>query len=175
MPRKSPRLAPAAPRTPRAAGRRRGLGHRLASLVAGWLARLGQPASGSQDRLQQLLFPAGGPPSGRAQWRAFRARTLAEANRLLAAGEPAEARSLLCRALLTDPDHVPYQKLLHRAIEKKQQSSEGDPAEAGRNDADGALKQDLLRIEAFIARVDELESVLNEAGVPDVGRRTSTP
>jgi hypothetical protein len=70
---------------------------------------------------------------------------------------------------------VPYQKLLHRAIEKKQQSGEGDPAEAGRNDADGALKQDLLRIEAFIARVDELESVLNEAGVPDVGRRTSTP
>jgi hypothetical protein len=111
-------------------------------------------------------LPGGGRKRTLQEWRDLRKSIVAEVKAHLAQHQPVQAIKKLTRALLEDPQHPPYHRLLKRAVEQRRQRS----IRAGRKDPWADLPRDLrqeaLQLEAFTAYVDELEQLFDKAGLP---------
>ncbi|MFN5195325.1 MAG: hypothetical protein ACK5E6_13030, partial [Cyanobacteriota bacterium] len=116
--------------------------------------------------LQRLLFAPGEPPRRRSEWKDLRRRTTARAAALLEHDKPIVAIRLLARALLADPRHEPYQQLLTQAIELREQRRSDRPDDSLLAISSGQQRQDVLDLERFISQVDELEQLVQKAGLP---------
>lgn len=161
---------PAMPGTPRRNGQSRPQPGMLGRLIRG-LRRLtsgGSLAAGMAQRrhLQRLLFAPGEPPRRRSEWKDLRRRTTARAAALLEHDKPIVAIRLLARALLADPRHEPYQQLLTQAIELREQRRSDRPDDSLLAISSGQQRQDVLDLERFISQVDELEQLVQKAGLP---------
>ncbi|MEB3266023.1 MAG: hypothetical protein VKN13_05345 [Cyanobacteriota bacterium] len=126
----------------------------------------GTTAQARQRRLRRLLMGAKPLPATAAQWREQRQQTLRQAKLMLAGHKPLKAIQLLTRAQLMDPDHAPYQSLLTKAIELREQRRGGKGRSGLMDQAEGPLRQQVLELEAFIASVEELERLVERAGFP---------
>jgi hypothetical protein len=96
-----------------------------------------------------------------------------QAKRLIAAGKPASAIRLLTRALLEDPQHTRYHELLTDAAtlrRVKRNKRNGDPLVDLHRD----IKPFALQLDAFGAYVEELEKMLDDAGVPKLPNSAPT-
>ena len=122
----------------------------------------------AQARGARALLGGLGQKRTLAQWKELRRRTTAEVKAHLAEEQPVPAIKKLTRALLEDPQHPAYHELLKKAVEQRRRRR----IKAGRKDpwADlpKDLKQEALQLEAFSAYVDELEQLLDKAGVPQL-------
>ena len=84
----------------------------------------------------------------------------------LEAQEPIPAIKKLTLALLEDPEFQPYHDLLGKAVEQRHarrlKPGQPDPWASMPND----LRAEAVKLEAFSVYVKELETLLDEAGVP---------
>lgn len=151
--------------------RRRSLWARL----RGWLSRLFRWRRKTAEPTQ----PANKAAAALSRLRRRKARTLAEWKELrhgtstavqahLDAQEPIPAIKKLTLALLEDPQHEPYHELLRKAVEQRHvrrlKPGEPDPWASMPND----LRAETVKLEALSTYVDELESLLDQAGVPSL-------
>ena len=149
--------------------RRRSLWARL----RGWLSRLftrrrktaepTQPANKAAAALGRLRRRKS---RTLAEWKELRQRTSTAVKAHLKAQEPIPAIKKLTLALLEDPQHEPYHELLRQAVEQRHRRrlkpGEQDPWAAMPHD----LRAEAVKLEALSTYVDELESLLDQAGVP---------
>lgn len=142
-----------------------------------WWGR-GQTSKARQRRLHQLLLGPVALPATQAQWRELRQRNMRQAKVLMGANKPLRAVQLLTRAQMVDPDHAPYNALLIKAIELREQRRGGKGRSGLMDQAQGPLRQQVLELEAFIATVEEIEHLVERAGYPPLKRsvepRTAT-
>jgi hypothetical protein len=101
-----------------------------------------------------------------AEWKELRRRTAGEVKAHLAEQQPLPAIRKLSRALLEDPQHQAYHNLLAEAVQQRHQRR----LKPGRRDpwADlpAKLQRQALELEAFSAYVQELERLIDKAGIP---------
>jgi len=95
-----------------------------------------------------------------------RSATRATVRGHLEAQEPIPAIKKLTLALLEDPEFQPYHDLLGKAVEQRHarrlKPGQPDPWASMPND----LRAEAVKLEAFSVYVKELETLLDEAGVP---------
>jgi len=100
------------------------------------------------------------------QWKQVRSATRATVRGHLEAQEPIPAIKKLTLALLEDPEFQPYHDLLGKAVEQRHarrlKPGQPDPWASMPND----LRAEAVKLEAFSVYVKELETLLDEAGVP---------
>jgi hypothetical protein len=100
------------------------------------------------------------------QWKAHRSDTRAAVRAHLEAKKPVPAIKALTLALLEDPEFETYHNLLAKAAEQQHQQQlkpgEADPWASMPKD----LRAEVVKLEAFTAYVNELEALLDQAGVP---------
>ena len=107
------------------------------------------------------------------QWKNVRSTTRAAVRAQLEANQPIAAIKKLTLALLEDPEFQPYHDLLCKAAEQRhvRRLKPGDP------DPWASMPKDLLseaiKMEAFSVYVNELEELLDQAGVPKSGAPAS--
>lgn len=112
-----------------------------------------------------LLLPDATKSRSRSELKKRRLDLVGKAKRLIADGKPAGAIELLTRALLEDPQHSRYHELLSDAAtlrRLKRNKGKGDPLADLHRD----IKPLALQLDAFGAYVDELEQLLDKAGIP---------
>jgi hypothetical protein len=101
-----------------------------------------------------------------AEWKQLRRRTTTLVKAHLAEQQPIPAIKKLTLALLEDPQHEPYHELLRQAVEQRHRRR----LKPGEQDPWGVMAKDLraevVKLEALSAYVDELEHLLDQAGVP---------
>ncbi len=101
-----------------------------------------------------------------AEWKQLRRLTTTLVKAHLAEQQPIPAIKKLTLALLEDPQHEPYHELLRQAVEQRHRRR----LKPGEQDPWGVMAKDLraevVKLEALSAYVDELELLLDEAGVP---------
>jgi hypothetical protein len=152
---------------------------RVVTAPVSWLRRRQSPA---RQRLMSRLSVIPGPsPAKRGvdEWKRLRKLTVSEVKKNIDEGQPVSAIRKLCRALLEDGQYPPYLDLLRQAAvlrrQRKGVSSKQDPL-AGflGEDRDAAMQ-----LEAFIAYVQEVDTVLSKAGVrsyaPPIAKRDRPP
>ena len=124
----------------------------------------------SESPLAQIGAAAKRTPD---QWKNIRSTTRAAVRAQLEANQPIAAIKKLTLALLEDPEFQPYHDLLCKAAELRhtRRLKPGDP------DPWASMPKDLLaeaiKIEAFAVYVNELEELLDQAGVPKTGAAES--
>lgn len=100
------------------------------------------------------------------QWKAHRSYTRAAVRAHLEAREPIPAIQKLTLALLQDPEFETYHNLLAKAAEQRHlellKPGEDDPWASMHKD----LRTEVVKLEAFTLYVNQLEAMLDEAGVP---------
>lgn len=113
----------------------------------------------------QLLLPGASKPRSHSQQKQRRRDLSGQAKQLLADGKPAAAIRLLTQALLEDPNHKRYHELLSEAATLRRirrNKRKADPlAELHRE-----IRPMAFQLDAFSAYVEELEQLLDKAGVP---------
>ncbi len=144
-----------------------GWGRPVQALInwAGLSRRNGKGAGAKPPRRPKLLTSQGHKRS-LAEWKELRRRTAAEAKAHLREQQPLPAIRKLCRALLEDPQHQPYHALLAEAVQQRRQRR----LKPGRRDPWLDLPEELqkqaLQLEAFGAYVQEIEQLVDKAGIP---------
>ncbi len=118
-----------------------------------------------QRRLREQLFPKAHVPGNLKEWKALRQANLSKARAFLEDNKPIPAIHLLGRALLTDPDHGPYQSLIKRAIQEREKRRGRDAVASLLESSDAELRDQVLCLEMFHTTVNELERLLDKAGV----------
>jgi hypothetical protein len=101
-----------------------------------------------------------------AEWKELRRRNTTAVRAHLDAQEPIPAIKKLTLAILEDPQHEAYHDLLRKAVEQRHRRrlSHGDEDPWAGMAKD--LRAEVVKLEALSAYVDELERLLDEAGVP---------
>jgi hypothetical protein len=120
----------------------------------------------------QLLLPDATKSRSRSELKKRRLDLVGRAKRLIADGKPAAAIQLLTKALLEDPQHARYHELLSDAAtlrRLKRNKRSGDPLADLHRD----IKPLALQLDAFGAYVEELEQLLDKAGIPPVDAKNS--
>lgn len=101
-----------------------------------------------------------------AEWKELRRRNTTAVRAHLDAQEPIPAIKKLTLAILEDPQHEAYHDLLRKAVEQRHRRrlnhGDEDPWAGMAKD----LRAEVVKLEALSAYVDELERLLDEAGVP---------
>jgi hypothetical protein len=100
------------------------------------------------------------------EWKELRRRNTTAVRAHLDAQEPIPAIKKLTLAILEDPQHEAYHDLMRKAVELRHRrrisNAEDDPWSGMAKD----LRAEVVKLEALSAYVDELEHLLDEAGVP---------
>jgi len=100
------------------------------------------------------------------QWKQLRSATRSAVRGHLEAQKPILAIKKLTLALLDDPEFQPYHDLLGKAVEQRHarrlKPGQPDPWASMPKD----LRAEAVKLEAFSVYVKELETLLDEAGVP---------
>jgi len=125
----------------------------------------------SKPALAQLGKAAQRTPE---QWKQLRSATRAAVRGHLEAQQPIAAIKKLTLALLEDPEFQPYHDLLGRAVEQRHarrlKPGQPDPWASMPKD----LRAEAMKLEAFSVYVKELETLMDEAGVPACTAPAST-
>jgi hypothetical protein len=119
-----------------------------------------------------LLLPDATKSRTRSELKKRRLSLVGRAKRLIADGKPAAAIQLLTKALLEDPHHARYHELLSDAAtlrRLKRNKRSGDPLADLHRD----IKPLALQLDAFGAYVEELEQLLDKAGIPPMDSKNS--
>jgi hypothetical protein len=107
------------------------------------------------------------------QWKNVRSTTRAAVRAQLEANQPIAAIKKLTLALLEDPEFQPYHDLLCKAAEQRHARR----LKPGEQDPWASMPKDLLaeaiKLEAFSVYVNQLEELLDQAGVPKTGAPAS--
>ena len=124
----------------------------------------------SESPLAQIGAAAKRTPD---QWKNIRSTTRAAVRAQLEANQPIAAIKKLTLALLEDPEFQPYHDLLCKAAElrhtRRLKPKDPDPWASMPKD----LLAEAIKIEAFAVYVNELEELLDQAGVPKNGAAES--
>jgi len=101
-----------------------------------------------------------------AEWKQIRSATRASVRGLLEAQKPIPAIKKLTPALLEDPEFQPYHDLLQKAAAQRHlrrlKPAQSDPW----NNMPKDLREEMVRLEAFKLYVNELETILDQSGIP---------
>jgi hypothetical protein len=136
--------------------------------LASWLGwnRRNQKRTEAGRQRRTKLFAGHGDKRTLAEWKELRRRTTSEAKAHLLEQQPLPAIRKLSRALLEDPQHQPYHSLLAEAVQQRRQRR----LKPGRRDPwldlPDELQKQALQLEAFSAYVQELEQLVEKAGIP---------
>ena len=136
-----------------------------------WLVRLlPKSKSGTAPKRDNPLAQLGaGAKRTPDQWKNLRSTTRAAVRAQLEANQPIAAIKKLTLALLEDPEFQPYHDLLCKAAEQRHVRR----LKPGDQDPWASMPKDLLaeaiKLEAFAVYVNELEDLLDQAGVPKTG------
>lgn len=107
------------------------------------------------------------------RWKNIRSTTREAVRAQLEANQPIAAIKKLTLALLEDPEFQPYHDLLCKAAEQRhlRRIKQGEP------DPWASMPKDLLaeaiKLEAFAVYLNQLEELLDQAGVPKTGAPAS--
>ena len=159
--------------TTRRKGKRAASRRSLGSRLWAWLSRPLKRACRTGEQQQPLNKAAAALARLRrrksrtlAEWKELRRRNTTAVRAHLDALEPIPAIKKLTLAILEDPQHEAYHDLLRKAVEQRHRRrlSHGveDPWAGMAKD----LRAEVVKLEALSAYVDELERLLDEAGVP---------
>jgi len=141
----------------------------LLARLSNWLRKPGARSKGkaNKGKAKPALADVGQAAQRTPeQWKQVRSATRAAVRGHLEAQQPIPAIKKLTLALIEDPEFQPYHDLLGKAVEQRHarrlKPGQPDPWASMPKD----LRTEAVKLEAFRVYVQELETLLDEAGIP---------